>query len=94
MTEHDAIRIAREASDNITGKYMPGDDDCLIVCPLLTAGALANPNYKHGGVECLRGRCEFYSQITLHDGECAIYRMADCIYQLYRYADSNNARKR
>lgn len=61
FTEQDSIRIAEASRDNITGEidHEPYAD-CLTVCPLLTAGALANPNYERGGVACLGDSCAFY----------------------------------
>jgi hypothetical protein len=76
FTEKDSIRPAEAARQNITGEIgrEPGAE-CLTVCPILTAGALANPNYERGGVACLREACAFWD-LDSPEGQrdCLIYR--------------------
>lgn len=76
FTEQDSIRIADAARDNITGEmHDSGTVDYLSVCPLLTAGFIANPNYTRGGVACLREACALWDMDSANENsrECLLY---------------------
>lgn len=78
FTEKDAIQEAHAIHVKLIGSELNSDEAPIQICPILTAGRMANPHWQRGAVSCLKDECALYDIDSIDDidsgRQCQIYR--------------------